>query len=823
MQIEKFPFWNNKKFKVTDLFRNWEQGVWYDPSDISRYMSNLWPEMVVNGNFNDWLTGWINGSDAGWTVTVVDGVLNVTNVTGIARATQNIAFIPGKTYKISWTQTWSASFYYSTSWAIGTYSDGYQEVILKANDDFISFSARKFSAGTVTLDNVSIKEIVDIATNATMYQDSVWTIPVTWIEQPVGLIIDKSKNLLLWSDLVTNGNFATSTAGWSEIIGAGGSITWAEPGKVLIVRDSSNVTLFQLLTLTAWKTYRFTTSALRTSGSGNMFTVLRNGSAGADPSVLVLSHNSLMGKFQYYNYIPPTTGTYRLELSRWTNSGNGEAYSASVKEVLWTPAYQTTAIDRPILRQDLNWKYYLASNGSNTWMRTSDIDFSSTDEINVFASVRKIWLSEWQIAETSLTQVTNPWAIQLRAQFSWDTYLFGSRWSASAILAVTPTNYAPPISNVLTWISKISTDNVILRVNWIQASSSSADQWTWNFWNYPLFLFRRAWTTIPFNWYFYGLIIRWKLSTNSQISKAEKYLTQKTFSSITPALDGITSASALSLRKLYSNYTWPCLRVRNNVTNVETDIGFAEDGWINQTALLAASWVNSAFVVTWYDQSWNARNATQITAALQPRIVNAWVVEIQNGRPCVLTSVAQSGMSIVNTWLFRNIGWASISTVFRLQAWAMTNNVSLAYVSTGSGSTQTRFALMLTPSWALGDPTKIGMWIRRLDADWYYPLSWSVNTADLVGNTTISTIVMDYSTATANQWINRNHNIINAPAQTPWLTENTDPLLAIIFSRGTTAIPIGTSIQEVIFYNQALTTEQRTQIENSQSLAFNLA
>lgn len=48
MDIAKLPFWNNKKFKVTDLFKNWEQGVWYDPSDINKYMNNLWPELVTN-------------------------------------------------------------------------------------------------------------------------------------------------------------------------------------------------------------------------------------------------------------------------------------------------------------------------------------------------------------------------------------------------------------------------------------------------------------------------------------------------------------------------------------------------------------------------------------------------------------------------------------------------------------------------------------------------------------------------------------------------------------------------------------------------------
>jgi hypothetical protein len=43
----------------------------------------------------------------------------------------------------------------------------------------------------------------------------------------------------------------------------------------------------------------------------------------------------------------------------------------------------------------------------------------------------------------------------------------------------------------------------------------------------------------------------------------------------------------------------------------------------------------NAFVTTWYDQSGNARHATQATAGSQPRIVNAGGVESEGGRPAV--------------------------------------------------------------------------------------------------------------------------------------------------------------------------------------------
>ena len=49
---------------------------------------------------------------------------------------------------------------------------------------------------------------------STMYQDSTGTTPVTALEQPVGLWLDKSQGLEFGPELVTNGDFSSGTAGW---------------------------------------------------------------------------------------------------------------------------------------------------------------------------------------------------------------------------------------------------------------------------------------------------------------------------------------------------------------------------------------------------------------------------------------------------------------------------------------------------------------------------------------------------------------------------------------------------------------------------------
>jgi len=100
-----------------------------------------------------------------------------------------------------------------------------------------------------------------------------------------------------------------------------------------------------------------------------------------------------------------------------------------------------------------------------------------------------------------------------------------------------------------------------------------------------------------------------------------------------PLLSIAGASAAYSLRRL-GLYNGPAIRVRRSSDNAEQDIGFTAAGDLDTVALLAFVGVNSGFVTTWYDQSGNAHHAIQATAAQQPRIVNAGVVETMGGRPC---------------------------------------------------------------------------------------------------------------------------------------------------------------------------------------------
>lgn len=89
-------------------------------------------------------------------------------------------------------------------------------------------------------------------------------------------------------------------------------------------------------------------------------------------------------------------------------------------------------------------------------------------------------------------------------------------------------------------------------------------------------------------------------------------------------LDNITNAANItgvwSLRKLKSAYAGNCIRIRRSSDNTEQNFGFSAD--VVDTAGIA-SFVGggSGYVVTWYDQSGNALDVTQSTAANQPLFV----------------------------------------------------------------------------------------------------------------------------------------------------------------------------------------------------------
>lgn len=97
---------------------------------------------------------------------------------------------------------------------------------------------------------------------------------------------------------------------------------------------------------------------------------------------------------------------------------------------------------------------------------------------------------------------------------------------------------------------------------------------------------------------------------------------------------GLGSARyAFSVRLLRAAYAGDCMRLRRSSDNAEDNVQFDASDEFSLTSPMdgggtLADWVTTddAFVVTWYDQSGNANDVTQSTAANQPQIISAGAI-----------------------------------------------------------------------------------------------------------------------------------------------------------------------------------------------------
>jgi hypothetical protein len=562
------------------------------------------PELVTNGTFDTDTSGW---TESGSTLSINNQALRVTQSTAqFASARQVITgLVIGKTYKInvglrSVDGVLPARMYlrpiaYDNATGQVPTSDATSTSFVNQVYIYVATSTELYLRatcnsntviGSVEFDNISVKELTAINT-CSLYQDSLGTTPVTAVGQPVGLMLDRSKGGISNTNLYTGGNITGVPIGG--------------PAFTNYPLGFSSV---------AGKAYRISIDVTGYSGTG---TYSIAGVTGTDWILL----NPQTGDRKWEYTVFALTSTAFSIFTRSTNTANFS--NISVKEIAGTHAIQSTAINRPTLQVDLNGNYYLSANGTNTTMRTANnLDMSGSDAVMLIAGVRKNNTSSGVIAELSTDYFSFPGTFLAIANpgVSPNINTYGWRFAGSTFDAVngainTPSVFPAPISNVFTGQSEISPSINIIRIDGTQQIQTTPSSGTGNLGSYPLFLFARASTSVFFNGRLYGLIVRGTATTDSIRAKAEKYMTKETLLTATPMLDGITSGVALSLRKVYSNYTGPCLRVRNSSTNVETEIGFAEDGWIDQSALLAATGANSGFVVRWYDQSGGGRNATQ--------------------------------------------------------------------------------------------------------------------------------------------------------------------------------------------------------------------
>ena len=276
---------------------------------------------------------------------------------------------------------------------------------------------------------------------ATLYQDAAGTTPVTGVEQPVGLMLDKSGR----------GNHAFQAT--------------TSPAKRPILSARVNLLLATSTLSTQSVTTQATSYKLTFTGTGS----------------ITLSGTTTGTYSAGTNTITCTAGTLTLTVSgsvltadlRPANIGNN------------IPAYQrvNTSTDY----DTAGFPYYLKADGAYTSMSTNSINFSATDKMTVVSGIRKL-------SDVNLGMVTEFWngSVNLSsfALFAPRSAGFGNygyiSCGTTAQNSISNINYPAPISNVLTGLSDIAAPLVKLKANEVEIASSTSSQGTVKNLNYPL-------------------------------------------------------------------------------------------------------------------------------------------------------------------------------------------------------------------------------------------------------------------------------------------------------------------------------------------------
>jgi hypothetical protein len=162
-----------------------------------------------------------------------------------------------------------------------------------------------------------------------MFQDTAGTTPVTTPGQTVALLLDKSKGLVLGSEVLVNGTFdGDSTTGWTLPSGSGVS-----GGKLVLATPVSNVTTATTVVIGKAYQWEFTVSNY-TSGTVNF-------GFGRSGVVFGATGNGTYRGIE--NSVGATTAPRFLS----TGSPNASVDNISVKELAGSHATQATTASRP--------------------------------------------------------------------------------------------------------------------------------------------------------------------------------------------------------------------------------------------------------------------------------------------------------------------------------------------------------------------------------------------------------------------------------------------------------------------------------------------
>lgn len=199
----------------------------------------------------------------------------------------------------------------------------------------------------------------------TLFQDSAGTTPVTAVEQPVGLVLDKSKGLVLGPELVTNGDFSGGTTGWT----AYASTLSVSGGEVTVTNSGVNYgEIYQTVTTVVGQMYRISaTLRVGTAATVNLRAETVLTAANLFQQTTSSASNVVISGY----FVATGTSTIVGCANANTNNGTGIFDNISVKSIAGNHAYQTTSASRPTLRARYNLLTYSEDYSNAVWVKSN--------------------------------------------------------------------------------------------------------------------------------------------------------------------------------------------------------------------------------------------------------------------------------------------------------------------------------------------------------------------------------------------------------------------------------------------------------------------
>jgi hypothetical protein len=262
------------------------------------------------------------------------------------------------------------------------------------------------------------------------------------------------------------------------------------------------------------------------------------------------------------------------------------------------------------------------------------------------------------------------------------------------------------------------------------------------------------------------------------------------------------AAAAYSVRLLRTAYTGSAIRVRRSSDNAEQDIGFSGAN-LDTSSLTSFCSGTNGFVTTWYDQSGNARNATQTTALSQPQIVSSGSVILENGKPSFQFDGVDDyiGSTITN---FQNYTNLSAINVFSTAIAAASDTNSYLGWSWGKFGTPNKVIAYSSSTGALsGEKILISFpngTDRRLGSTTYTRAANDQNLLTSFNLSSGTSLFSNGSSVSLDLSINATTSTNSSPSSTTYTDDNNVYLGAIFLTSGSVIISPQMKYQELIFY-----------------------